>query len=236
MSLLETIVHEISLVWLQIILVGGWLGLILGLAEALNRFSTVESEISRKVVHIGTGNVILLAWLLHIPSWVGIAASIIASIMAIISYQIPILPSINSVGRHSWGTLFYAMSVGILIGYFWSINQPYYAVLGILIMTWGDGMAAIIGQHFGRHPYEVWGMKKSWEGSGAMGIVSFLICGLMLMSLQGLIWQTWLVSVIVAIMAVILESFSKLGFDNLTVPIGTALIAFWFNQFLLNMG
>ena len=155
-----SIISTFPNIWLQVSLVGAWLGIILILAEALNRFVKVDPEMSRKVVHIGTGNVILLAWWFKIPAWVGISAGIISAAIALISYRLPILPSVNGVGRKSLGTFFYAVSVGILIGWFWSIQQPQYAAQGILIMAWGDGLAAVIGQNFGKHPYQVWCMLK----------------------------------------------------------------------------
>ncbi|NER07960.1 MAG: phosphatidate cytidylyltransferase [Okeania sp. SIO3C4] len=218
-------------IFIQVFLVGAWLGIILILAEALNRFAKVDPEISRKVVHIGTGNVILLAWWLQIPAWIGIMAGILSAAIALISYRLPILPSVNSVGRKSLGTFFYAVSIGILIGCFWFLKQPQYAALGILIMAWGDGLAAVIGQNFGKHPYQVWGMKKSWEGSLTMCLVSYIICSLILLAVQGNIWQTWVVAIPVALAATALETLSKIGIDNLTVPLGSAALCFVLNQF-----
>jgi phytol kinase len=218
--------------WQQITLVGIWLGLILLIAEGLNRIFAVKGEFSRKIVHIGTGNVILLAWWLNIPAWVGIAAGVISAIVALISYQVPILPSINSVGRNSLGTFFYAVSIGVLIAWFWPLQQPQYAAIGILVMAWGDGMAAVIGQQFGTHLYQVWGMKKSWEGSLAMAVVSFAVISLILLSVQGNVWQTWVVASGVAILATALETFSIFGMDNLTVPLCSAAFSFWLNQSL----
>jgi phytol kinase len=218
-------------VWLQISLVGAWLGLILLIAEGLNRFTQTDPEISRKIVHIGTGNVILLAWWLEIPAWVGIAAAVLAGAIALISYFFPILPSVNSVGRQSWGTFFYAVSIGVLIAWFWPLQLPQYAALGILVMTWGDGLAATIGQRFGKHTYQVWGIKKSWEGSLTMFLVSFFVSNLILLAVQGNIWQTWVFAAVVALVATTLEAFSKFGIDNLTVPLGSAAIAFFLNQF-----
>lgn len=226
-----SIINTFPDIWLQVTLVGAWLGIILILAEALNRFAKVDPEISRKVVHIGTGNVILLAWWLEIPASVGIAAGVISGAIALISYQLPILPSVNSVGRKSLGTFFYAVSIGTLIAWFWPLQQPQYAALGILIMAWGDGLAAVIGQNFGKHPYQVWGMKKSWEGSLTMCLVSYVICSLILLAVQGNIWQTWVVAIPVALAATALETLSKIGIDNLTVPLGSAALCFLLNQF-----
>jgi phytol kinase len=216
--------------WLHISIVGLGLGAIVLAAETLHRRTSTSSELARKVVHIGTGNVILIAWWLQIPAWVGISASIIASIIALLSYYIPFLPGINSVGRKSLGTFFYAISIGVLVAWFWPIQQFHYAAIGILVMTWGDGLAGLIGQQFGQHPYEVWGMKKSWEGSLTMALTSYAVTCLILLSVQGNVWQTWLVPIAIAIIATTLESFSKLGLDNLTVPLGSAALAYYFSQ------
>jgi phytol kinase len=216
--------------WLHVALIGLGLGAIVLLAETLHRRISSNSELARKVVHIGTGNVILVAWWLQLPAWVGISASIVASIIALLSYYIPFLPGINSVGRKSLGTFFYAISIGILIAWFWPIQQFHYAALGILVMTWGDGLAGLIGQRFGKHPYELWGMKKSWEGSLTMAVTSYIVSCLILLIVQGNVWQTWVMPIAIALVATSLEAFSKLGLDNLTVPLGSAALAFFFSQ------
>ncbi|HEY9878457.1 MAG TPA: phosphatidate cytidylyltransferase, partial [Leptolyngbyaceae cyanobacterium] len=138
---------------LQIGLVVGWLGLVGGLAEGLRRTTSISPEITRKIVHIGAGHVILFAWWLKTPTWMGLAASVGASAIALLSYRLPLLPGINSVGRDSLGTFFYALSIGLLTAWFWPQALFQYAALGILVMTWGDGLAALIGQRYGRHLY-----------------------------------------------------------------------------------
>ena len=218
--------------WLQVGIVVLVLGVVVLLAETIYRRVSANSELVRKVVHISTGNIILLAWWLKLPTWVGIWASVIAGAIALLSFYIPFLPGINSVGRKSLGTFFYAISIGILIAWFWPTQQYQYAAIGILVMTWGDGLAALIGQQFGQHPYEVWGIKKSWEGSLTMALTSYFVSSLILFGVQGNIWQTWLISIAIALAATGLEAFSKLGIDNLTVPLGSAAIAFYLSQHL----
>ncbi|MBF2018167.1 MAG: phosphatidate cytidylyltransferase [Rivularia sp. T60_A2020_040] len=229
-----TVIDSIPPLWLQIIAVAVWVSLILLSAGGVSRLAKSNSEIVRKIVHIGTGNVILLAWWFDIPASIGIAASILASILTLLSYQFPILPGINSVGRKSLGTFFYSVSIGILIAWFWYLKQPFYAVLGILIMAWGDGLAALIGQRFGKHKYHVLGGQKSLEGSLTMTLVSFIVSSLILFNVQGNTWQTWVVSVVVAVVATGLEAISILGIDNLTVPLGSAALAFALNQLILH--
>jgi phytol kinase len=208
-----------------------YLGMLVALAEFLSRLLPDDPELTRKVVHIGSGNVILLAWWLDISTQVIVGAATIASAIAIISYLIPILPSIESVGRQSFGTLFYAISIGVLTACFWQ-NSPQYTVIGILVMAWGDGLAAIIGQRFGQHLYQIGAITKSWEGSLAMSIASFVVTALVLLSVEGNNWQILLVSGLVALISTTLEAFSKLGIDNLTVPLSSGFICFFCIQAL----
>ncbi|MBR8838114.1 MAG: phosphatidate cytidylyltransferase [Stigonema ocellatum SAG 48.90 = DSM 106950] len=226
--------ESIPSLWLQITSVAAWVSLILLIAWGVNRVAKDDPEIVRKIVHIGTGNVILLAWWLDIPASVGITASILASAVTLLSYRFPILPGINSVGRKSYGTFFYSVSIGVLVACFWHLQQPQYAVLGILVMAWGDGLAALIGQRFGKHKYKLLGREKSWEGSLAMALVSYFISILILLGVLGNIWQTWVISLAVAFVATGLETISVVGIDNLTVPLGSAALAFVLTQLLVN--
>ena len=215
-----------------LIAVFAYLATLVVVADILSRFIVDDPELTRKVVHIGSGNVILLAWWFHISAEIIVAAAIIAGAIAITSYLIPILPSIESVGRRSFGTLFYAISMGVLSGFFWR-ETPQYAAIGILVMAWGDGMAAIIGQRFGRHTYKIREITKSWEGSLTMAIAAFTVTQLILLVVEGNSWQTWSVSLVVALVATALEAFSIFGIDNLTVPLSSGFLCFFCIQALL---
>ncbi|AFY93692.1 diacylglycerol/polyprenol kinase family protein [Chamaesiphon minutus] len=221
-----------SNLWWRIATVPVYVGSIVLTAELLHRYTDTAPEQVRKVVHIGTGNVIILAWLLDLPAWVGITSGILAAIITLISYRLPILPGVNSVGRKSLGTFFYAVSIGIVTAVFWTLDLPYFGVIGILIMAWGDGLAAIIGQRFGKHPYTILGNTKSWEGTLTMLIVSYAIVSLVLLTVHGNTWQTWVVGIPVAIVATGVESIAQWGLDNLTVPLSSAGLAFLVDRFL----
>jgi len=226
--LLETVLNPTQwpLPVVQVLLVGIWLGVVGVISEGLYLTKSASVEITRKIVHIGAGNVILLAWWLQTPAWMGIAASLLFSLVALLSYWLPILPGINSVGRTSLGTFFYAISIGLLTAAFWASGLAEFTVLGILTMTWGDGMAAIIGQSLGRHPYQVWNMTKSWEGTSAMFLVSFITGGAVLGSVHGFTPTIAAIALLTALTATFLESFSRWGIDNLTVPLSSAFLAY----------
>ena len=233
MTVYQSLAELKGFAWLSLISILSYLGGLIVLGDIIGKRYPNNPELTRKIVHIGASNVILLAWWWEIPTNVILLASLLASLVAIASYSLPILSSINSVGRKSWGTFFYAVSIGLLVGYFWPIRQPLYAAIGILIMGWGDGMAALVGQTYGKYTYQFWGMGKSWEGSLTMAMVSFVVTSSLLLITQGNDWKIWIVSLGVAIAAATLEVFSKWGIDNLLVPLGSASLAFILNSRIL---
>jgi phytol kinase len=210
---------------LKCLIAAGWLVVVAVLALITERLTPKGSEFVRKVVHIATGQVILLAWWMNIPAWIGVGAGVFFSLVSIASYYYPLLPSIHNVGRRTWGTCFYAMSIGILVGVFWPIGRPEFAVLGVLVMTWGDGLAGLIGKQWGRRQYELWGVQKSLEGSATMAIVSAIVTLAVLLPI-GYGGAAWVCAMVVGICAAGLETWGKVGIDNLTVPIGSAAIAY----------
>lgn len=219
--------------WVQLSAVAVWLGLVFVLAQVLHLWRGA-SELVRKVVHIGTGNVILLAWGLHLPLWLCLGASILFSVVAYLSYRVPILPMLNGVGRHTLGVFYYAISIGCLITWFWSVNAPEYAAVGILVMAWGDGIAALAGQRWGKHSYYFMGNHKTIEGSIAMVSVSYVITCLVLALAAGeFTSHTLLIPLPVAIAAAALEAISPGGTDNLTVPIGSAALCYGLSVLIL---
>lgn len=215
--------------------VAAWLSLVLLTAEMIYRWTHWGAEVSRKIVHIGTGNIILLAWWFEIPTILGIIASIFFSGLTLLSYRYPVLPSVSGIGRQSWGTFFYAVSIGVLLACFWP-DYPEFAALGILIMAYGDGLAAIIGQRWGRHPYQIGEIKKSWEGSFTMAFVTIVITGLVL-GVQGNLSGGYilLIALVLGVVATGLETFSRWGIDNLTVPLGSAGLAWGLESLFLHL-
>ena len=101
-----------------------------------------NKELTRKIVHIGTGPVIGLAWWLKIESEIAILFSSIITIALLINYQMQWLTAIEDVNRKSFGTIAYALSITILLVLFW----PKYTLsisVGVLSMAFGDGMAGL---------------------------------------------------------------------------------------------
>jgi phytol kinase len=215
----------------QLVCYALWLGSVFAFAEWL-RSRQVDGEWVRKVIHIGVGNIILLAWALQVPRWLGVSFSLVFAGLALLSYRVAILQSLNGVGRRSFGTCFYAISIGLLLFWFWLPQRQLFAVIGILVMTWADALAGLVGRTWGKHPYQLGSIQKSWEGSLTMWAVSSLVMAAVLLGYFGFSPPLLGVSLLVGGMAMGLEVFSWWGLDNLTVPLASAGLCFALLQIL----
>ncbi len=86
------------------------------------------------------------------------------------------------------------------------------AVTAMLFLSLGDAAAELGGKHFGRMRI----FRKSWEGAFFFFSVAFLTAFA--------IFEDWRVALLGAITSAFLELFSFEIDDNLTVPIGSALV------------
>jgi phytol kinase len=208
----------------QISAVTVWLGLVFLVSEILHRLNQ-DPELVRKVVHIGTGNVLLIAWWLHIPTWICIGAGVIFSAIALASHNINILSMLNDVGRKTYGVFYYALSITILVTVLWE-HHPQYAAIGVMVMSWGDGMAALIGKRFGKHTFIHLGNKRSLEGSFAMFVTSLIVIISILGIANGFRLKDIGIAIPIAAIAALLEAFSPGGTDNLSVPLSSAGLSY----------
>ena len=118
-----------------------------------------------------------------------------------------------SASGHGFGLVYYAISWTILAFFFY--NQPWIIAVGIAAMSYGDGMAALIGERFGKHKFNISGDTKSLEGSLAMFLVLILSLFVVLIYYNNLP-TSYLVIVAVALVATVFEGITPKGLDNLS--------------------
>ena len=199
--------------------------MVLFVAVAARRQWPNQQELSRKIVHIGSGFVLPLAWFVQIPTVVAVTVAATATLIAFINHRWRLIPAVEDVDRTSYGTVAYGLSITLLLIWFWP-DQPDAVVVGVLVMALGDGLAGLIGRQIQSTNWSIAGQTKSLLGTSVMAGVSFLILVIMAACL-GLSPQLW-VFTLITIIAVLLEQFSMMGVDNLSVPIVTAsLWAAW---------
>jgi len=189
------------------------------------KYNEDSREIVRKIIHIGIGPLIPIAQFLKINQNSALIFTGIVSLLVFINYTYKIFPSIEDIERKSYGTLFYCISLFFLIFLFWN-KDPYALITGFFIMTFGDGLAGLIGKSFNSKSWIFFKQKKSLYGTITMFLTSLIVVCSIGYSQQNSLNLNYFT---IAFIATLLEQFSILGIDNLIVPISSAL---FFNFFI----
>ena len=207
-----------------IFIIAIWIVIVLLSALLCKNYFPQREELSRKIIHIGTGPVILFAWLFDLPRNIAVAAAAFITIALGVNYQFHLLPAIEDIKRKSFGTVAYGISITILLVLFW----PKYASivsLGVLSMAFGDGMAGLIGKSIKSRKWLILGQTKSAAGTLTMGLI-VVITTLAISQINNLNIQP-LEIIVISLIATGLEQISPWGIDNITVPIGVTCTAIW---------
>ncbi len=189
------------------------------------KYNKDSKEIVRKIIHIGIGPLIPIAQILEINQNLALIFTGIISLMVFINYKYKLFPTIEDVERKSYGTLFYCLSLFILIYLFWD-KDPNALISGFFIMTFGDGLAGLIGKSFDSKSWIFFKQKKSLLGTMTMFLTSLLVVCSIGYAQQNSLNLNYFT---IALFATLLEQFSVLGIDNFIVPISSAL---FFNFFI----
>ena len=204
-----------------------YLFLIFSVSIVFKKANEDSKEIVRKIIHIGIGPLIPIAQFLKIDQNSALIFTGIVSLMVFINYTYRLFPIIEDVERKSYGTLFYCLSLFILIYLFWD-KDPYALICGFFIMTFGDGLAGLIGKSFNSKSWIFFKQKKSLFGTMTMFLTSLIVVCSIGYAQQNSLNLNYFT---IAFFATLLEQFSVLGIDNFIVPISSAL---FFNFFITN--
>ncbi len=176
----------------------------------------------RKLIHIMVGNIVFVLPLFDtrwVMVWLAAAPFILLTFL--ISPKSSIGPnSETSNTGHGLGLFYYSISWTALAFLFFE-NLEIIA-LGIICMSYGDGIASLIGKKFGKHRLNFALDKKSLEGSVAMFFSSLGMISVALFYLGGLP-ENLLVLPIVVLIATLVEIFSIKGVDNLLVALVSSI-------------
>ena len=204
-----------------------YLFLIFSVSVVFKKFNNDSKEIVRKIIHIGIGPLIPIAQFLKIGQNSALIFTGIVSLIVLMNYTYKLFPTIEDVERKSYGTLFYCLSLFILIWLFW-YKDPYALITGFFIMTFGDGLAGLIGKSFNSKSWIIFKQKKSLFGTLTMFLTSLIVVFSTGYTQENSFNLNYFA---IAFLATFLEQFSVLGIDNFIVPISSAL---FFNFFITN--
>ena len=190
-------------------------------AVLCRRLRPNQRELSRKIVHIGTGAVVPLAWFFEIPFVVALPVAAVITVVTTINHQWRFIPAVEDVDRNSYGTIAYGVAITTLLLLFWPGRADAVSA-GVLVMALGDGLAGLIGRNVDSPKWVLFGQTKSSVGTMTMAVVS----GLVLIGLAQ--WSGTDLSLPAALgmvaMATGLEQLSWGGLDNLSVPLSVGVL------------
>ena len=221
------VTFAVSLVWLR-----------------LNDFAAargwVSSRLSRKIIHIGTGPLFVLCWLLFddapnarylaalVPLVITVQFALIG--LGIIKDEAAVQAMSRSGNRREilHGPLFYGIVFAALTILYWKDNPA--GIIALMLLCGGDGIADLVGRRWGKHPLP-WARRKSWEGSLAVFLGGWLLAATVLAVYlaAGVFPAPWRAYVfpltVIALAAAAVESLPFREIDNLTVPLAAVLVA-----------
>ena len=117
-----------------------------------------------------------------------------------------------------FGTVYYAISLFLMVIYtFGIIKKPEIGLCATLIMGYGDGLAAVMGQSIKSYEYKVGKTVKTLVGSATMLVVTGILVSIYLLSFGTPLW--YFKAAGISIILTIVEAISIKGTDNLTVPV-----------------
>jgi phytol kinase len=197
---------------------------VIGLSTVLSNKGLLDGEGSRKFIHIAVSNWWIIAmFTFDDPLWASFVPLMFVFINYI-SYRKNVFKAMERDGSsRDLGTVYYAISLLILAYVSFAYKVPYLGGIGILVMGYGDGFAALIGTKFGKHSFEKYGLSKSLEGSITVFIFALLISGIFFGIYSSNLWM--IKSLVVAVSATIIELLSPNGFDNLSLPLLVSLLS-----------
>jgi phytol kinase len=212
-------------------------GGLLAVGEGLQRFVGIPATLTRKIIHVGAGMWIFGILTLFDRWEIGIIPFATFIGLNYLFYRLRFFKAMDRESR-SPGTVYFAIAVTVLFGLLWRPQGPVdlvaIAVAAIMAMTWGDALAALIGEFYGRRRYRVGSSQRSFEGSFTMLGVSAITIGTSLAWVPGSALaplapllsatQIAVAAVLGAVVATLSEAVAPHGTDNLTVPFSVALV------------
>ncbi len=202
----------------------------------------IESRLSRKLIHIGTGPIFVLCWLLFPASpearWLAALVPFAITLqfalvgLGIINDEASIKAMSRTGDRREIlrGPLFYGMMFVLLTIIFWK-DSPV-GMTALMIMCGGDGVADLVGRRFNssKWPHSP---EKSMAGSLSVFIGGWLLSAFVLVIYTGAgvfagPFIAYLIPLtVIALVSALVESFPHKDVDNITVTVAAVVLGYF---------
>lgn len=202
----------------------------------------IESRLSRKIIHIGTGPIFVLCWLLFPGEWYD--RYLAALVPGLITVQFALIglgvikdeASVKAMSRSGdpkeilRGPLYYGIMFVLMTILFWK-DSPI-GIVALMMMCGGDGIADVVGRSF-QSPKLLHSPAKSVAGSLGVFLGGLILSALVLwIYLMARVFSDTFTAyllplTVIAAIAAIIESFPQRDVDNITVTLAAALLGWW---------
>jgi len=198
----------------------------IGLAELLRRRQGYGSGFTRKVIHIGVG---MMSWflpLLFTSPWPFVAACAAFMVINLLDWRYGFFNAMQSSSRSNLGTVYFPLAAAVVALIFW--DRPPLMVAALMPLTWGDGLAPVIGAAYGKRIYRIHTSTRTLEGSAGFFVAGFVFTWLALWVVGGppdiSPVAALLPALVIMAVTTLIEAVSIWGLDNLTVTAAAILI------------
>lgn len=199
----------------------------------------ISSYISRKIIHIGTGPIFIICWLMFNNSiWARFLAALVPLMITVQFFLvgsgiIKDEASVKAMSRSGkreeilQGPLYYGIIFIIVTMIYW--HDTPIGIIALLMLCGGDGLADIFGRRFGITKIP-WNKQKTCLGS-----VSMFLGGFLLVSIVLIIFKkaghfsnpiTFYIPriLIICLISTLVESLPLNNVDNITVTLSSILM------------
>jgi len=202
----------------------------------------IESRLNRKLIHIGTGPIFVLCWLMFpdVPASRWLAALVPFAItlqFALVGLGIikddSAVKALSRTGDRReilLGPLYYGIMFVLLTIFFWK-DSPI-GMVALMIMCGGDGVADLVGRNV-KSPSLPWSSRKTVLGSVSVFLGGWLLSAFILAVYvgAGIFAKSFkfyvLPLTIITLVSMLVESLPFKDIDNITVTIMAAAVGYF---------
>jgi phytol kinase len=213
----------------------------LRLMDFLAEHGVIESKLSRKLIHIGTGPIFVLCWLMYpdapISRWLAalIPLLITAQFALVGTGMIKDEAAVKAMSRTGdrreilRGPLFYGIAFILITLIYW--KDSLVGIPALMMMCGGDGIADIVGRRVDS-PKLPWSREKSFAGLLSVFVGGWLLTMFVfavyvwIEAFPGPVTRYLLPVTWIALGATIVESLPFKDVDNLTLTLASVLIGY----------
>jgi phytol kinase len=201
----------------------------------------IDSRTSRKLIHIGTGPIFVLCWLMYPDVWISRWLAALVPLLITVQFALVGLgivkdeAAVKAMSRTGdrreilRGPLFYGIVFVAITLIYW--KESLIGIPALMMLCGGDGIADIVGRRV-RSAKLPWSPQKSVAGSLSVFVGGWLMTMLVFSvyvwasAFAGPVTGYFLPVAWIALGATIVESLSFKDIDNLTVPLASILIGY----------